>query len=104
MLILLHVAQDEAQRVAAFELVVRLLEADGGVLHLFDAPCVLGSSFRKEVRLESAPAARIVRVEWCGIYVNRDEQIARRTIGDASAVVERDQGIGRPRVDDIDTT
>ncbi len=101
-LVLLHVTENETKRVAGVESGAGLLEADGGVFHPLHAARVFGARLGEKVRLDAAGGLGIGPPEVGGVDVNRDEQIAAVLVGDAAAVVERDQRVARARVDDVD--
>ena len=102
MLVLLHVAEDVAQRVILGEPGIDL-ESDGLVLHLLDAPGVLGFRLRQEVCLEAATGRGVLPIQARRIHVHGDEEVATHLVGNASTIRKRDQRIRRARVGDSQT-
>src|SRR5687768_3239139 len=95
-LILRHVGDDEAERIA-FRSIGTSLELHRFVLHLFDAARVGRFRFGKKIRLEPAlPRAGSVaparRVD-----VQRDEHVTPTPVRDVAPIRKRDEGVLLPR-------
>ncbi len=99
-LVLRHVGDDEAERIAPGGFGLGL-EADRRVLHVGHALFILGLGLGEEEGFESADILRISPAHVRAVDVNGDEQIARLCVGDPSPVVERDESVGRARHDDF---
>src|SRR5262249_15677573 len=101
-LVLLHVAENETKRVARVEAGTRLLETDRGVLHPLDATRVFGTRFGEEIRLDSARALGILPSQVGGVDGKGDEEMAAVSVGDAAAIVERDQCVRGARIHGVE--
>ena len=74
MLVLPHVAEDEAKRIVRVGLVVGF-ELDRRVFHLLDALRVLGSRLGEKVRFETPRGGGCPPMRVRGVHVDRDENL-----------------------------
>ena len=100
-LVLRHVVEDEAERVACARRGIRL-ELDDLVLHALDAARVLRLGLGEEVRLEAARAAGILPAGIGRVDVDADEQVGMGVVRDPPTIGERDERVAGARVSHVD--